>query len=286
MLLKARRPHFADPEPNDVRAGSNIEAGLACSRGDLSQAFRLLYDARQRYGREPNRGNTAAIDQTVGSNHGITAVIAPTRRGLHVTPHHLLPTSEVFLAKHQGEAIATATLYGDGYLGLPSESTFPMEVARLRSAGSGIGELGSLASNRNAPLGWREAFAEMSRWIAQVAHARRIKTLITAVSPAQQKAFRRLLGFRVISQPQTACHLQGRLVVGMTLDLDQLVSRPIYRHCHQSPLPERLLQPYRWDSETRNHFRRIVEQSAVVESSGGIRGLYHYAAITGRLNLQ
>ena len=43
---------------------------------------------------------------------------------MRVTPYHLLPTTEIFIALHQGEVVLTYTLVLDGRLGVPMESVY------------------------------------------------------------------------------------------------------------------------------------------------------------------
>ena len=55
----------------------------------------------------------------------------------HVTPYHLLPTTEIFIAEYQGEVIFTMSLVIDGDLGVPMEHVYGDEIARFAPGAAG-----------------------------------------------------------------------------------------------------------------------------------------------------
>ena len=49
-----------------------------------------------------------------------------------ITPHHLLPTTDLFVAYHGNELIYTMTLISDDEMGMPLEEVYRPEVANRR----------------------------------------------------------------------------------------------------------------------------------------------------------
>lgn len=66
-----------------------------------------------------------------------SGLIEPNVFQLRVMPCHLLSTTEVIVAVLRGEVVATATVVGDGQLGLPMEGLY-MPKSRLAARGAGI----------------------------------------------------------------------------------------------------------------------------------------------------
>ena len=52
--------------------------------------------------------------------------------GMRVTPYHLLPSTEVFIAKCGSDVISTMSLIADGQLGLPMETIYAEEIGHYR----------------------------------------------------------------------------------------------------------------------------------------------------------
>ena len=88
---------------------ADIEFKVAATQDERMAAFQLVYESYLQ-----------------------TGLIEPNPYQMRVTPYHLLPTTEVFVATCQGETIFTGTLVADGELGLPMESIFGREVALRR----------------------------------------------------------------------------------------------------------------------------------------------------------
>src|SRR5262245_24140819 len=65
--------------------------------------------------------------------------------GMRVTPYHLLPTSDIFVAKHNGQVIYTVTLISDDDEGMPLEAIFQEEVDVMRQQGLYLAEVSCLA---------------------------------------------------------------------------------------------------------------------------------------------
>ncbi len=50
-----------------------------------------------------------------------------------------------------------------------------------------------------------------------------------------------------------------------------------------NPFPQKELALYRWDKDTRDHFKRVLERDNQIESIGNVQGYFNWAAITGTL---
>lgn len=71
-------------------------------------------------------------------------LISPHPSGVRVTPHLLLPTTTIFIAKRGDVVIGTMALILDGPLGLPMGKIYGEEIAVLRAQGRKLAEVGAL----------------------------------------------------------------------------------------------------------------------------------------------
>ena len=99
---------------------------IADCREEREDAFRLIHDAYTKKG-----------------------LMDANSFGMRVTPYHLLPTSDVFVAYHGSELIYTMTLISDDEMGMPLEDVYESEVAaRREKTGAYFAEVSCLASRR------------------------------------------------------------------------------------------------------------------------------------------
>jgi len=118
------------------------------------------------------------------------------RVGKRVMRHHLLDTTDVLIAKLNGQVNFTVTLVGDGDFGLPMESLFADEVENMRSQGIRMAEVSCLASSidpDNKRLRF-ETLVSMISLLIQTARRRGIDRLMLAVHPKHAKVYERLFG--------------------------------------------------------------------------------------------
>lgn len=118
------------------------------------------------------------------------------RVGKRVMRHHLLDTTDVFIAKLNGKVNFTVTLVGDGDFGMPMESLFADEVENMRSQGIRMAEVSCLASSID-PDKKRLRFdtlVSMISLLIQTARRRGIDRLMLAVHPKHAKVYERLFG--------------------------------------------------------------------------------------------
>ena len=233
---------------------------LARSRDDLTEAFRLVFDCYHEAG-----------------------MVADKAGEIRVTPFHLLPTSEVIVAKVNGLVTSTLTLFGDGYLGLPMQTMYPEQIGELRDSGLRIAEVGCLADRRKSKARFIHTFARMGRLIGQVARARGIDGFVVATRPKHALLYKRVMGFKQLGGPCECPYVNGTTGVALFLHFDEHRGTDLYDQYFGDPVAPSELAPYRWDRETRQHFRRIVERDNKIADIAGIAGYFNWAAVTGQL---
>ncbi|WP_147445721.1 N-acyl amino acid synthase FeeM domain-containing protein [Corallococcus aberystwythensis] len=75
-------------------------------------------------------------------------LITPRPEGVQVTPHLLLPSTVVLVAKVADEVVGTVSLHVDSSLGLPLDKTFADVMGELRAQGRRLAEVGALCITR------------------------------------------------------------------------------------------------------------------------------------------
>jgi hypothetical protein len=223
---------------HDDDAGSALSVRIASKPSDLHAAYRLVYRAYLRGGLcEPN----------------------PYR--MRVTPYHLLPTTEVFVAVSRGEVVCTLTLVGDGELGLPMETIYGWEVASRRAQGATVSEVSCLADREPTLLRGLPVLTKVMSLMAQRAKYRGIRELLIAVHPRHAPFYERFIGFRVIGREKAYEAVRNRPALGLCLDLDRLpVIHPrAYQRFFGSPFPEADLRHRPIPDEFRIQLSRIVD---------------------------
>jgi len=125
---------------------ADVTYRIASTRQEREAAFRLVYQSYLRSG--------------LGEVNDYQ---------MRVTPYHLLPTTEVFIAQLRGEVIFTMSLVTDGELGVPMEHVYGDEIARLRRQGLRVGEVSCLADRRAALERFFPVFLRTSRLMVQYA---------------------------------------------------------------------------------------------------------------------
>lgn len=150
---------------------------VAETREEREQAFRLVHDSY------------------VKSN-----LIDPSPYGMRVTPFHLLPTTDVFIATLGDQVIYTVTLISDDELGLPLEDLYAPEIDSLRRRGLFLSEVSCLAS-RDGVFSQKEmfdVFVNLMSLMAQYARQNELDRFLIAVHPRHMRLYQRLLGFEQI----------------------------------------------------------------------------------------
>ncbi|WP_063870273.1 N-acyl amino acid synthase FeeM domain-containing protein [Novipirellula maiorica] len=255
-ILSAHEAASSQPTVRD------LTISLARSREDLRQAFRLVYQSYYDAG--------LAVD---------------TPSGMRLTPFHLVPTTEVLVAKLDDTVTSTLSMIGDGYLGLPMQSMYPREIKELRDQGLRLAEIGSLADRRDSPVRFIETFAELGRLLVQVAHSRGIDGFVVATHPKHARLYKRVMGFRQIGELSDCPYANGNPAVALVLKFDEHAGTSLHERYFGNPCPPSDLVQYRWDRDTRSYFRRALQRDKTIATLAGIQGYYNWAAITGNLTV-
>ena len=136
---------------------------IADCRQERRAAFRLVHDAYVRAG-----------------------WMRPNRYGLRVTPHHLLPTTDVLIAKYQEQVIYSLTLISDDQRGLPLASMYPAELDQLRQRHLYLAEVTAVAARPHCLTKRRmfNVFVNLMGLTFQYACSQGIDRLVIAVHRA------------------------------------------------------------------------------------------------------
>ena len=150
-------------------------------------------------------------------------LMPPHASGLWVTPHGLLPTTMVFVARHGEAIVGTMSLVVDSALGLPMDKIFAEELAPLRQAGRLVAEAGALCvapDYRNKgvalllnKLMWRCAKERLS-----------VQDLVIAVHPDVQCLYEAVQLFRRVGPVRMYPGLSGKAAL-LELDLETAEER-------------------------------------------------------------
>ena len=175
---------------------SGIECRIGSSREELFAAFHLVYEQYLRSG-----------------------LMKPNSYQMRVTPYHLLPSTEVFVALNRSDVTCTMSLVRDGEMGLPMESVYHEEVAGLRMREFRLAEVSCLADTHDPAAKSQSALFQLMPLLAQVAHRRGVDQLLIAVHPRHARFYHRFLGFDVIAEERTYGKVCGKPAVAMACDL-------------------------------------------------------------------
>ena len=179
----------------DQETTSDIQYRIASTRREREAAFRLVYHSYLRAG--------------LGDQNCYR---------MRVTPYHLLESTEVFVAKCNGEVIFTLSLIMDGELGMPMESVYAGEVDELRGRGLRLGEVSCLADRRADACGFFPVFVRTSRLMVQYARHRGLDALVAAVHPKHARFYRRYMDFRMFGQEKTYPTVRNNPAVALWLE--------------------------------------------------------------------
>ena len=247
-----------DPLANPLTASRAskhpLEITLARSIDDLHQAFSLTYRSYYRAG-----------------------LVADNPSGLRLTPYHLLPDSEVIIAKLDQTVVSTLSWFGDGKLGLPMQSMYSREIEFLRDQGCKLAEIGSLADRRSDPRRFISSFADMGRLLAQASASRDIDTLVAVAHPKHAKLYKRVLGFKQIGDHTDCPYANGNPAEALFLRFEDLGAK-LHDRFFGDPLSEDRLGPYDCEIETRVSFGQILDCDGKIAQAIGLEDYYDWNA--------
>ncbi|MFH1920970.1 MAG: long-chain N-acyl amino acid synthase [Planctomycetota bacterium] len=223
-----------------ARTTADLEYKIAATREERASAFRLVY--------------TSYLEAGLGE---------PNSRQMRVTPYHLLPTTEVFIATLDGEPLFTVSLVVDGELGLPMESVYAREVAQRRAQGIVLGEVCCLADRRSQFREFFPVFLRLCRLMVQYALKRGVAELLVAVHPRHVRFYRRFMSFEAISQQVAYPTVRNHPAVALSLNFKRVdEERPWnYETFFGQALPPELLEPQPITWSQCEYFRLAIDPS-------------------------
>ncbi|WP_182871040.1 N-acyl amino acid synthase FeeM domain-containing protein [Rhodopirellula sp. JC639] len=191
---------------------------IASCREEREDAFRLIHDAYVKSG-----------------------LMTPNKTRMRVTPFHLLPTTDLFIAYHNGNVIYTMTLISDDQMGIPLEAVYGSEVdQRRRASGAYFAEVSCLASrtgyfNRNRMF---NVFVQLAALMVQSARENGVQRLLVACNPRHARFYQSYLGFSQIGDQKVYGQVCNKPAVALEHDFEKLdqQSYPLRDRIYAAPL--------------------------------------------------
>lgn len=232
---------------------AEIDYKIASTRDERAAAFRLVYKTYLQAG-----------------------LGVPNPHEMRVTPYHLLPATEVFIAACRGETIFTVSLIADGELGLPMESVYGPEVALRREQGLFFGEVSCLADRRSQLRGFFPVFLRLSRLMVQYARRQGLDELLVAVHPRHERFYRRCLAFEPMGEERSYPAVRNRPAVALCLNFARIdrVRPQMYDTFFGESLPEEQLEPQPITAAQCDFFRPMLDPSFDLAPLGRPDGLF------------
>jgi hypothetical protein len=220
---------------------------VAADREDLFDAFRLVYDVYRSCG-----------------------LAEPNCFRMRVTPYHLLPETQVYVARCRDEVVCTMTLVPDklveGHSGpaampsgqfepvrpcaasaglaevwprLPMELIYAREIQQRRATGGRLAEVSCLADRTQGLDSGLGVIIRVMSLMAQSARHRGIDELVIAVHPKHASFYERFIGFERIGEEKTYACVCHKPAVALALDLNRLhINHPrAYKRFFGTPFP-------------------------------------------------
>lgn len=215
MLLHPEDRVASPEEPRDV------SVQIASRPKELRAAFSLVYQSYLNAG-----------------------LAEPNPHEMRVTPYHLLPTTEIFIATVADEIVATVSLVVDGELGLPMEDCYPAPVLARRVEGIRMAEVSCLADRRASFERSLPAVIRLMSLMAQCAIRRGVDELMIAVHPRHAAFYRRFAGFEVIGEEKSYRAVRGNPAVALAMNFKRATAEhpAAYRRFLGEPFPEEELE--------------------------------------------
>jgi hypothetical protein len=185
------------------------------------------------------------------------------RYRMRVTPYHLLPSTEIFVAEHRGKVVFTMSLVTDGELGLPMDSVYGDEVDQFRLKGLRLGEVSCLADCQRHVREFFPIFLCTSRLMAQYARYRGLDALVAAVHPKHSRFYRRYMDFRTFGGEKTYPTVRNNPAVAVWLQFARLDRElpPTYPFFFGEKIPYDDLQPQPIPPEDCEYFGPMIDHT-------------------------
>jgi len=146
-------------------------------------------------------------------------LIRPNEREIFYTPYQALPQSRVCLAHKIGspEITSTATIVIDNPLGLPSDSTYPEELDRLRAQGRKLAEITCLAAKRD--FCYRNGLLFVLRLLYRYARQKKVTDFVISIHPKHRDFYEKIFLFEPIGPVRAYKNLYSAPAILERLDL-------------------------------------------------------------------
>jgi len=177
---------------------------VADSREEREAAMRLVYDSYVKAG-----------------------LIARNRYGMRVTPYHLLPLTDIFVALKDRQVAYTVTLITDDGDGVPLDSIFPNELNAVRHEGISFAEVSCLAGREGLDRrSGYEMFLNLIALTFQYSRHNDIDRLLLAVHPRHARFYERIFGCEVCGATKSYAAVCDHPAVPMVHDFRKLDDQP------------------------------------------------------------
>ena len=235
-------------EPMEGASGQVVYK-VASTQHDREAAFRLVYDAYRRL-----------------------EIVPENRFRMRVTPHHLLPTTDVFVALHRGRALCTLTLVRDADLGVPMQDVYAEELTRRRRHGICLGEASSLAIRRSERQRLFPVFIRLTQLMFRCSEHRGVQQIVIAVHPRHACFYQRLMKFRVIGEQRAYPRVGNQPAVALCLDFERMRREhpDTYRVLFGASLTDEQLRPWPMSNGERAYFRPAARLFEDPTSTGDV----------------
>jgi N-acyl amino acid synthase FeeM len=208
----------------------HVQCRIAANRCERESAFRLLHDSYTRSG-----------------------LIQPNPHGMRVTPHHLLRSTEVFVAVLREEVICTFSLVGDSDLGVPMEAIYPELIADRRTAGLRFAEVSALADRRGDVQRFFPVFLKLIQVMLPYALHQGMQQVLIAVHPRHARIYQRFFKLEPVGEVREYPQVRNHPAVALCLDFAKLekTNLQVYRNLFCQPIPPGALNPSPMSTDER-----------------------------------
>lgn len=225
---------------------AEISIRVASSREERRAAFRLAYQSYLRAG-----------------------LCNSCNECVRITPHQLLPTTDILIAELRSEVISTLSLVRDGELGLPLEAIYPEHVAARRAHGLKLAEVSCLADRRRDIVRFFALFCDLARLMTQIADRNGVDQLLIAVHPRHARMYRRAMGFKQVGDDRDYPAVNSNPAVLLSLDLHEVRTELplVWQTFVGDPLPEAVTKSRPICEVDRHYFDKLAQAAADAEAS-------------------
>lgn len=152
--------------------------------------------------------------------------MVPHPSGTRIGWHQTLPTTRVFVARHDGRVVGTMSLVPDGIHGMPCDALYPWELAAMRAHGERLAEVAALAIDARHRSTGRDCMRALMCAVGSYAlHRARCTTLCITVNPRHMRVYEQQLGFERFGAIKPYAAVSGAPAVPLRLDLGRAARR-------------------------------------------------------------